>query len=187
MNHTLRNLTAAATVAALMSTTVWAATPSAGYVDFGKFSADVGEQFVEVDVNAALLKLAAAFAKHEDPAIAELLNRLERVRVNVFGLNDQNRSATLDRINVVRAGLDQQGWVRVVTVREKKGDDVAVFIKQATEDSIHGVVVTVLGADGQAVLVNIVGDVPLEQIAKLGESLNIEPLRKLVLNHPVES
>jgi len=43
-------------------------------------------------------------------------------------------------------------------------------------------VVSVIGRDGEAVLVNIVGDVQLEQIARIGERLNIDPLRKLNLN-----
>ena len=42
-------------------------------------------------------------------------------------------------------------------------------------------VVTVLSSDNEAVLVNVVGDIDLDQIAELGERLNIEPLRELNL------
>ncbi|MCC5025523.1 MAG: DUF4252 domain-containing protein [Candidatus Synoicihabitans palmerolidicus] len=131
-----------------------------------------------MDVSPALLKLAAAFTKHQDPEVAELLGSLERVRVNVFGLEDDTRSEVIAQINAVRDSLDAQGWVRVVTVREHKGEDVAIFMKQNGEESIHGIVVTVIGSDNEAVLVNIVGDVGIEQIARIGESLNIDPLRE---------
>ncbi len=179
MISSLKKFTAAATMAALIAVSASAASP--GYVDFGKFAPDAGKQYVEVDINASLLKLAAAFAKHEEPEVAELIGNLERVRVNVFGVDAGNRTATVDRINTFRDKLADEGWDKIVTVREHEGDDVAVFIKQANEDVIHGVVVTVISSDGEAVLVNVVGDVRLEQIAKLGESLDIAPLRELHL------
>ena len=99
-------------------------------MDFGHFDAEVGEQFVEVDINKSLLKLAAVFAKHEDPEIANLISNLERVRVNVIGLNDDNRAEATDHIESIRSDLDQAGWARVVSVREKAGDNVVVFLKQ---------------------------------------------------------
>ena len=177
MISSLKKLTAAVTVASILTVSAFAASP--GYVDFGKFAPDAGKQYVEVDINASLLKLAAAFAGGEEPEVAALLNKLERVRVNVFGMTEDTRAETLSRINGLRDKLTNEGWNKVVTVREHEGDDVAVFVKQATEDAIHGVVVTVLSRDGEAVLVNVVGDVAIEQIAKLGESLDIEPLREL--------
>jgi hypothetical protein len=44
-----------------------------------------------------------------------------------------------------------------------------------------GVVVSVIGRKGEAVLVNIVGDVQLEQIARIGARLDIDPLKELNL------
>ena len=77
-----------------------------------------------------LTNLAAVFAKHEDPEIANLISNLERVRVNVIGLNDDNRAEATDHIESIRSDLDQAGWARVVSVREKAGDNVVVFLKQ---------------------------------------------------------
>lgn len=181
MKTPLRSTLAAALIAAFSVTLSHAAEPSPGYADFGKLNPSTGEQFVEVDVGGAMLKLASAFAKHEEPAVAELIAKLERVRVNVLGLSDENRTETTERINAVRADLDRQDWKRLVTVREKNGDDVVIFIKESGADSIHGVVVTVISAKGEAVFVNVVGDIAIEQLAKLGERLNIDPLRKLNL------
>lgn len=179
MKSFLRQSVSALTVAALLATTVAAASPSQGYADFGDLKPTAGEQFVQVDLNGTLLRLAAAFTKNEEPQIAELINSLERVRVNVLGLSDENREATTAQIEAIRVDLDAQGWTRIVTVREAKGDDVAVFIKEADGDSIHGVVISVISHSGEAVLVNVVGDVAIDQLAALGESLNIDPLREL--------
>lgn len=180
MNSLIRKFTTGAVVAGILTSSVFAASP-AGYVDFGHFEAEVGEQYVEVDINKSLLKLAAVFAKHEDPEIAKLIGSLERVRVNVIGMNDDNRAEATGHIESIRADLDQAGWARVVSVREKAGDNVVVFLRQNGDESIQGVVVSVIGQDGEAVLVNIVGDVQLEQIARIGARLDIEPLRKLNL------
>ena len=189
MISSFKTFAAAATVAAILSVSVSAASP--GYVDFGKFEPDSGKQYVEVDINASLLRLAATFARSEEPEIANLLSSLERVRVNVFGAKEGARGETLSRVNTMRDKLVADGWNRIVTVREEAGDDVAVFVKENGVDAIHGVVVTVISGDGETVLVNVVGDVQMEQIARIGESLNIKHLRDLKLQHadtaPVES
>lgn len=187
MKTTIRQSIAALTVAGLLASSALAASPSAGYADFGDLKPAAGEQFVQVDINGTLLRLAAAFTKGEEPQIAELIGSLESVRVNVLGLSDENRTETTDQIQAIRADLDQQGWTRVVTVRESKGDDVAIFIKEAGETAIHGVVISVISHSGEAVLVNIVGDVPIDQLAELGEHLNIDPLRDLDFGNPVKS
>jgi hypothetical protein len=187
MKSLLRHLTTSAIVAGLFTSSVLAATP-AGSVDFGTFEPAPGREFVEIDINPALLKLAAAFAEYEDPEIAAIIAGLEHVKVNVIGIEADQREAAVERIEIVRADLDAQGWNRVVTVRESAGDDVAIFTKQNDDASIQGVVVTVVGREGEMVLVNVVGDVQLEQIARLGHRLDIEPLRKLNLKPaPVES
>ncbi len=185
MISSFKKITTALSAAAILAVSVPAASP--GDVDWGTFAPEFGKQYVEVDINASLLKLAASFAGREEPEVAELLKSLERVRVNVFGVNDDNRADTMTRINGLRDKLSAEGWNRVVTVREHSGDDVAVFIKQDGEDSIHGVVVTVISRDGEAVLVNVVGNVAIDQIAKLGESLDIAPLRELKLKHADEA
>lgn len=184
MKSILRNLTAGVVAVSILAASTFAASP-AGYVDFGTFDPEIGEEYVEVDINKGLLKLASTFAKNEDPEIAEIINNLERVRVNVFGIDDSNREDVTSRIETVRSELETQGWTRVVTVRESSGDNVAVFVKQDNDEAIHGVVVTVIGGNGEAVLVNVVGDVKLDQIAKLGERLDIDPLRELGLDAPV--
>ena len=157
------------------------AAPSAGYVDFGSFAPSEGHQYVEVDLDGSLLKLAAAFANQQDDELGKLVANLERVRVNVLGLSEETRDATLARVKQIRAQLDQQGWKRVVTVKGNGKEDVAIFLKQGADDAVHGVVVTVVEDNKEAVLINVVGNVKLEQIASIGERLDLEPLRKLQL------
>jgi len=164
---------------------VFATDPShPGHIDFGTFSAARGCEFVEVNLQSSLLRFAAKIAAAHEPEAAELLRNLESVRVNVVGLGESNREATLARIVAVRADLENKGWEKVVTVQEaagQGGDDVAIYMKTRSDDTIAGVVVTVIEKNGKAVLVNVVGNIRAEQIARLGEKLDIKPLRELKL------
>jgi hypothetical protein len=70
----------------------------------------------------------------------------------------------------------------MVTVREKNGgDNVDVHVMQRGEESIDGLVVTVLDKKGEAVFVNIVGNINADQIAQIAEKFDLEPLRKVHL------
>jgi hypothetical protein len=178
--HTLFRSIAAVVLSSLITSAVIAA-PAPGQVDFGSFTPAAGQQFVEVEIDRPLLKLAAIFANKQDPEIGRLVANLERVRVNVIGLTDDTRASTSQRIRSIRESLAGQGWKRIVTVQEQQGDDVAVYLKQDADDAIQGIVVTVISGGSEAVLVNVVGNVQLEQIAAIGERLNLEPLRKLDL------
>src|SRR6266568_4295298 len=64
-----------------------------GQVDFGKFSPPgSGGEFVEVNLSGSLISLAARLVEKEEPEVARLLSSVEVVRVNVIGLDDENRA-----------------------------------------------------------------------------------------------
>jgi hypothetical protein len=177
----MKNLlkTSAAAAALFIATAAFASLKDEpGYVDFGKFTAEKGETFVEVNVPASLIKFAAKIAGKQEPEAAEFLANIKHVRVNVFGVTDSNREDTLTRMNTVRAELAGKGWERVVTAQER-GEDVAVFTKLDANETIEGLVVTVMSRKGEAVFVNVVGKIDPDQVAKLAENLDIEPLRKV--------
>jgi hypothetical protein len=182
MNNLLRSALAA-TALSLASALPVSAAPEIGAVDFGSFSAGPQSKFVEVNVQSGLLKFAAKIAASQEPDAAELLNNIRHVRVNVVGLDETNRAATVARVESIRAELEKKGWEKIVTAREpKKGgtDDIAIYM-MSNEETIHGVVVTVIEGKGEAVLVNVVGNIRAEQLARLGEKLDIKPLSKLKL------
>ncbi|GAB5562327.1 MAG: hypothetical protein SynsKO_39740 [Synoicihabitans sp.] len=181
MTTLLKKITTGVLIAGLFASSVFATT-HAGYADFASFHSDSGKTFVEVDINKSLLKLASVFTQKEDPEISALIASLERVRVNVIEADGDDHEAAIAQVEALRSDLDDKGWNRIVTVREATGDDVAVFVQQGPDDAILGVVVTVLGSSGEAVMVNVVGEVQLEQLARLGERLNIDPLRELDLS-----
>ncbi len=149
-----------------------------GQVDFGKFSPPgSGGEFVEVNLSSNLISLAARLVEKEEPEVARLLSSVEVVRVNVIGLDDENRAEIEKRTQHIRKELESKGWERVVTA-QKKDEDVGVYLKTHGKDTVQGVVVLVTEGKREAVFINIVGDIKPGQLALLGEKLHIDPLKK---------
>ncbi|MBA4137102.1 MAG: hypothetical protein C0518_07280 [Opitutus sp.] len=180
MNRIIRHSFAAAALSCALAASSFAATDEPGYVDIGKLLPSTKGEFVEVNLSPALLKFAARIAKHHEPDAAEIVGDIKRIRVNVVDLDDSNRAETIAKIEGVRAQLEEKGWTKMVTVRERDdGDNVAVFAKMRDDESIDGLVVTVINRQGEAVFVNIVGNINPDKIAMLAEKYDIEPLRKV--------
>lgn len=170
---------AATTLAVFLVANVHADGSNPGAVDFGKFSApSKGGEFVEVHVGSNLISMVTKLAGKDEPEVAEVLGGLKEIRVNVIGVNNKNRADLEARVKSIRAELDSKGWERIVTA-QKGSDDVGVYIKTRGSDAVLGVVVTVIGANKQAVFVNVVGDLKPEKLGMIGERFNIEPLKKL--------
>ena len=178
----LRSLLVVSGLSLALSTAAFAAENEAGYIDIGQLMPSAKGQFVEVNLSTAMLKFAARIVAREEPETAELIRGLKSIRVNVVGLDDSNRAATIEQIESVRRKLERQGWTKLVTVREKNGgDNVDVHVMQRGEDTIDGLVVTVIDQKGEAVFVNIVGNINPDQIAKIADKFDIEPLRNMHL------
>jgi len=163
-----------AVLATIMSAGLCAESLPPGQVDFGKFSPPgSGGEFVEVN----LISLAARLVEKEEPEVARLLSSVEVVRVNVIGLDDENRAEIEKRTQHIRKELESKGWERVVTA-QKKDEDVGVYLKTHGKDTVQGVVILVTEGKREAVFINIVGDIKPGQLALLGEKLHIDPLKK---------
>ena len=176
--NSLRSLVIVTGLSVAAATALHAVEPEAGYIDIGKLMPPAKGEFVEVNLSPGMLKFVAKIAACHEPETAELIGNLKRIRVNVVGLDESNRSGNVEKIETVRRNLESQGWTQMVTVREKDdGDNVDIHVKQHGEDAIDGLVITVIDKRGEAVFVNIVGNIRADQIAKLADKLDIEPLK----------
>lgn len=180
MKNLIRSSFAAATLSLVLTTISSAAESEAGFIDIGQLMPSAEGQFVEINLSSGMLKFASKLATHHDPEAAALIANLKQIRVNVVGLDDSNRAATTEKIEAVRRTLEAQGWTKMVTVREsEKGDNVDIHVKQRGDDAIDGLVVTVIDRKGEAVFVNIVGNINADQIAKIADQFDIDPLKKI--------
>lgn len=179
MRTNLHRLLAPTLAGTAAITTLFAADQPSGYVDFGKFTPSTASgEFVEVKLSSGLIQMAAKIARKHEPDVADLLNNVRSVRVNVVPLGDDNLGETERKAETIRAELEGKGWDQIVSVKEKN-QDVAIFLKTRNAETVEGIVITLVEDDKQAVFVNVVGDVKLDQLSKLGDKLNLEPLKKV--------
>jgi hypothetical protein len=162
---------------ATLTLNLHAALPPAGYVDFGNLPASNGE-FVEVNVKGNLLSMVARLTQKAEPQVADVLKGLQAIRVNVIGLNDENRDEMEKRIKAIRTDLDGKAWEKIVSV-QKANEDVGIYLKTRGDEAVEGLVITVLQGNREAVLINVVGNIQLDKLGAIGERLNLEPLKKI--------
>src|SRR5438093_12706276 len=116
MKHVIRDMLALAVLSAFASIGVCADNPPAGYIDFGKFSPPAsGGEFVEVHIKSNLISMAARLVEKSEPDLAELIRGLQLIRVNVIGLDEENRAEVDKRVKNIRSKLHAHGLERFVT------------------------------------------------------------------------
>jgi hypothetical protein len=176
----MKNLLTSTLLAGLLlgTNTLNAQSQLPGFVDFGKITELGGESTVDIHLKGPLLSMAARIIDKSETEAAELLRNLKLVRVNVFKLDDKNRAEIQKRIKGIRANLETEKWEPIVSVHDKN-DDVGVYVKMRGEEAIEGIVVTVIEGKGEAVFINIVGDIKPEQLGMVADKLNLDPLKKV--------
>lgn len=150
-----------------------------GYVDLDALDRLGEEATVEVNLRGLMLGLAARAVADEEPELAELLGALQLVRVRVYEQTPAVAQELLDTASRTSQYLDQNGWERIVRVREGP-DRVDVCLKPSSRPGwIDGVAIMALDGDGEAVFVNVVGTIRPEHVARLGEHLEIDALEEV--------
>lgn len=151
-----------------------------GYLDLSSIQGWFDEEpWLEVNVKGALLRLVTEAARHEDPELSNVLQNLKAIEVRGYPLTPAQFDEIGRRTGDLAKQLESRGWDTVVRVRERD-ERVNIYMK-VNQDVIAGLVVMVLEPDNEegAVFVNIVGDIDPEQIGKIGQKFNIDPLTDL--------
>lgn len=175
MKNSIRSLVAAGAICLALAPLSRA--QEAGFVDFGKLNPSGEDTFVEVNIKSNLIAMVASLAKKAEPEVAQVIEGLKQIRVNVLGLTKENQGDMKKRIANIRETLDKSGWERIVTAIEKD-QDVGVFLKTKDAKTVEGVCVTVIDKN-QVVLVNVVGDIQPEKLSVVGERFDVEPLKHI--------
>lgn len=144
------------------------------------FTAAANREYVEVNLDRALIALASDIVAPSEPDLAALLAEVDRISVRVIGLDESNRSAALERIANIRTQLASEGWSAIVTVREgPEGDNISILAR-VSDDAICGVVITIIDAEDEVVVLDIAGRVSTEDLVHLVERLGVDGLSDLL-------
>ena len=147
-----------------------------GQIDFADLSTHYGEPKVEINLSAGLMKLIGSFANSEDPEVADILSKLESIKVRVYNLNGEVEKAN-STIDQVSRELKADKWETLVTVNNNEDNQKVRIFSKSSSDVIDGVVVMVVSPEkegGEAVFINIVGEIDPEKIGDVAKTLNID-------------
>lgn len=147
-----------------------------GYVNIDAFASWFDETpTVEVNIKGALLRMAAAATRHEDPVLADMLLKLRAIQVRTFRYRPALHNQLTSRTEGLSRRLKEQGWETIVRVRDE-GENVDMFLRQRGE-RVQGMMVSVVSPDEQEVVfINIVGEIDPEEVGRLGSRFEIRGL-----------
>ncbi len=148
-----------------------------GYVDLESFASWFDEMpTVEVNIKGALLRMAAAASRNEDPTLAAMLGKLQAIQVRTFRYKPGQRERLVSRSNGLGKTLEARGWDTIVRVRDE--EDVDMYL-QTRGDKVMGMMVTVIDpSEQEVVFINIVGEIDPEEVGRLGSRFDLKGLNR---------
>ena len=156
-----------------------------GFVDFsGLDLPENAENSVEVHIQGPLLTMVGEAARHEDPELGQILSDLKLIRVQTYEDVQELAEDFKKKMATIARQLEQKGWQKTVRVREKD-EDIYVYLKY-DRNLVIGLMVMAAEAGDEVVFVNIVGDIDLAKIGRLGANFNISPLDSLHLYEKID-
>lgn len=146
-------------------------------LDFDSLRKDYGNPMVEINLSKQLIGLLGTITKNENPELAELTAHIENITVRVYQL-DTNADKAIALVNKTTKALKKEKWEPIVSVSEPDSK-VRIFSK-TKNDIMDGLVVMVVGQEpnngtpkGEAVFINIVGQIDPARIGELTAALDI--------------
>jgi len=155
-------------------------TKEAGYVDLSWLSSySTGDKGTEMIVEQGMLKMLAKMATEKSDELAKQFGELKLVRLNSFGVTDENIKAIEDKMGSIDKDLLGKDWDRIV--RTKSANDILnIYVKTAGSDRFLGILVTNINLKNKmASFVNVVGNIDPALIGKLSKGMNIPQLGNL--------
>ena len=142
-----------------------------GYVEFTNLESVYGEPKVLINLNKTMLGFVSKL-NMADKETAELISKLEGIRVHIYDIKG-NEQPALDVITSVSKDIQSKNWLPIVSINEEN-EKVRIFAK-VTDDIMDGLMVMLVDNDnkGEAVFINIIGEIDPAQINRVTDSLNI--------------
>ena len=131
-------------------------------------------EVVDITLGTLPLALASKFMNADDPEDAEvkkLLAGIKSIAVRSYQF-DSDFVYSKDDVDAVRQQLSAPGWSQLAQVRKRnKAQEVDIYVA-LTEDQAKGFAI-VASEPRKFTIVNIVGSIDLEQIAKLQHHMDL--------------
>ena len=157
---------------------IFAQTPQTSRLELSSLDhlATKASQSVDVNIDERLMRLAAKAFSDKDAderEIKKLITGVKGIYVKSFEFDSDGQFTAAD-VEAIRAQVRGSGWTRLVNVTSKKEGNVEVYL-QMTGEEIGGLAV-LSSEDRELTIVNIVGPVDLEKLAKLEGQFGVPEL-----------
>ena len=150
-----------------------------GYVDFGTLDIPFeGESSVEILLRRPLLRMVAESSREEDPEFSELLARLQLIHVQSFPFDADDAEYINERVYRAAERFDRRNdWERVVRVIGRR--ESSFISLKMDRNRVTGLLLMVVDPKHEVFYVNIVGDIDMAQIGRIGRRFKISQLEDL--------
>lgn len=150
-----------------------------GYVDFDRLDMPPeSESLVEILLKPPLLKMISESTREDDPEFADLLTRLKLIHVASFSFAPRDAERINDRVARAAERFDRtHKWDRVVRVRDR--EESSFISLKMQNDQVVGLLIMVVDKKREVFYINIVGDIDLAQIGRIGRKFNISQLEQI--------
>jgi hypothetical protein len=126
------------------------------------------KESVDITLDGDTLKMASGFVgggKTNDPEFAEAVKSLQGIYLKVFSFDKPGMYSMRDIESVV-SQVETQGWKKLMSIRDKD-DRVEMWLRTDGADAADSGMLFVATEPKELVLINIVGKVDLQTLAKL--------------------
>lgn len=150
-----------------------------GFVDFNPRGVLTdGDLEIHISVKSPLIQLVAEATRANDEVLADVLDKLKAVEVHVYNVGDERREAVRQEISRRAQDLGRLGWTEAIAIR-LRGARGSVLMRLQGERPV-GLAAMYLDDQGEAVFVNIVGEIDAAQIGRLAAKFNLDVLSQAV-------
>jgi len=132
-----------------------------------------GDLEVDINLEGAMLEVAAGAMDQESPDLAEMVSQLERVRVQVGAPEGVDEAAVTANFDDAVSRLEASDWKRIVSVEEE--DEQVYIYAREIEGAIAGLTVLVNDSGEEIVVVNIVGNIDPRVLGRLIATMDEMP------------
>lgn len=147
-----------------------------GYVPIDKLAPFEYEDVMsEIVLKSSLIKMIATLTPQEEKDFKDMMRLLKLIRVVVFDVNETNVERMEENAVTIIDYLDDHAWERIVFHKEE-GENVGIYIRTVNEDTINGLALVVREKGDKMVLINIVGEINLNMLGRLGSRFDIPQL-----------
>ena len=127
----------------------------------------------EVYLRNYILRMISKVAQKSEPDFANMLSAIKLIRVVEFQFGDEDALA-LKKAEQLVSHLSGSHWDTLVRHRDA-GEYHNICIQSDREDHIYALAI-VSWDNSELTVVNVVGDIDLEMLARLGEQFDIDAL-----------